>query len=311
MPSSFKNQTINNNKENKMKKVLLALLSIALAFTAMQPSQAQDQKVLAIIDTAIDSKNFSSIIYEVCFSQNLSCPNKTNFVEGPGSASAVIWPKSLNDGTYHGDWMTKAALLVDPSVKIVFIRYSNVTASGSSANRPESLVAAIDWVSKNSDKYSIDALSISQAAVDTGNLSRCNASSPNFDKVTTGAVSSLNAKNIPVFVATGNHARSDVVGWPACTPGAIGVGALNKAKNGFEKATNGQSQANPGIDIATFGAFEIQKGTTKGTFPLAGSSGATVVSAATYLKNNTYKTFQEYMGALPKITINTVAYSSN
>jgi hypothetical protein len=37
-----------------MKKTLLALLSIALAFTAMQPSQAQDQKVLAIIDTAIN-----------------------------------------------------------------------------------------------------------------------------------------------------------------------------------------------------------------------------------------------------------------
>jgi hypothetical protein len=292
-----------------MKKVLLALLSVAIAFTALAPAQAQDQKVLAIIDTAIDSKNFSSIIYEVCFSQNLSCPNKTNFVEGPGAASAVVWPKSLNDGTHHGDWMTKAALKVDPSVKIVFIRYSNVTASGSSANRPESLVAAIDWVSKNSDKYSIDALSISQAAVDTGNLSRCNVNSPNFDNVTTGAVSLLNAKNIPVFVATGNHARSDVIGWPACTPGAIGVGALTTATSLLlEKATN----RGPGLDIVTFGALEIYKGTIPtAKFNLSGSSGATVVSATTYLKNNTYKTFQEYFNALPKIVINTVSYSRN
>jgi len=292
-----------------MKKTLLALLSIAIAFTALAPAQAQDQKVLAIIDTAIDSKNFSSIIYEVCFSQNLSCPNKTNFMEGLGSASAVVWPKSLNDGTYHGDWMTKAALKVDPSVKIVFVRYSNVTASGSSANRPESLVAAIDWVSKNSDKYSIDALSISQAAVDTGNLSRCNTSSPNFDKVTTGAVSSLYTKNVLVFVATRNNERSDVVGWPACTPGAIGVGALTTEKSSLlEKATN----RGPGLDIVTFGAIEINKGNIlEAKFNLSGSSGATVVSATTYLKNNTYKTFQEYFNALPKIVINTVSYSRN
>ena len=292
-----------------MKKTLLVILSIAIAFTAMQPSQAQDQKVLAIIDTAIDSKNFSSIIYEVCFSQNLSCPNKTNFIEGPGSASAVVWPKSLNDGTYHGDWMSKAALKVDPSVKIVFIRYSNVTASGSSANRPESLVAAIDWVSKNSDKYSIDALSISQAAVDTGNLSRCSVSSPNFDKVTTEAVSSLNSKNIPVFIATGNHARSDVIGWPACTPGAIGVGALTTATSLLlEKATN----RGPGLDLVTFGALEIYKGNIPSAkFNLSGSSGATVVAATTYLKNNTFKTFQEYLNSLPKVLINSVSYSRN
>jgi hypothetical protein len=46
-------------------------------------------------------------------------------------------------------------------------------------------------------------------------------------------------------------------------------------------------------------------------FNLAGSSGASVASATKYLKNNTFKTFQEYLSALPKITINTVTYSSN
>lgn len=292
-----------------MKKVLLALLSVVIAFTAIQPSQAQDQKVLAIIDTAIDSKNFSSIIYEVCFSQNLSCPNKSNFMEGVGSASAVVWPKSLNDGTHHGDWMTKAALKIDPSIKIVFIRYSNVVASGSSSNRPESLVSAIDWVSKNADKYSIDALSISQAAVDKTNLDRCNVNSKNFDTVTAGAVSSLNQKNVPVFISTGNHARADVVGWPACTEGAIGVGALTTATSSMlEKATN----RGPGLDVVTFGAVEIYKGNVPSAkFNLAGSSGATVVSASTYLKNNTFKTFQEYLNSVPKVFINSISYSRN
>jgi hypothetical protein len=76
----------------------------------------------------------------------------------------------------------------------------------------------------------------------------------------------------------------------------------------LEKATN----RGPGLDIVTFGALEIYKGTIPtAKFNLSGSSGATVVSATTYLKNNTYKTFQEYFNALPKIVINTVSYSRN
>jgi len=63
MPNSFKNQTITTTKrETKMKKTLLALLSAVLLITVVQPAQAEDQKVLAIIDTAIDSKKFPQII---------------------------------------------------------------------------------------------------------------------------------------------------------------------------------------------------------------------------------------------------------
>jgi hypothetical protein len=82
MPISFKNQTITTNKEYKMKKTLLALLSTTLLFSVVSPAQAEDQKVLAIIDTAINSTKFNSIIQEACFttvkskvaSQNMSCP---------------------------------------------------------------------------------------------------------------------------------------------------------------------------------------------------------------------------------------------
>jgi len=306
MPSSFKNQTITNNKEKTMKKVLLALLSIALAFTAMQTSQAQDQKVLAIIDTAIDSNQFPQIIHEVCFTTfRADCPNKANFMEGRGSANIPSWPKSLNTtAAYHGDWMVKAALKTDPTVKIVFIRYAELNTIGNYGNFADSLVRAIDWVSKNSEKYSIDALSISQSGMNIPTWCAGN-------KTTVDAVALLNSKNVPVFAATGNNANANAIGFPSCVSGVVGVGALQPNKTAFERATNGQSRVNPGIDLATFGAVEIQKGTTIATFPLAGSSGATVVAASTYLKNNTSKTFQEYFNALPKITINTVTYSSN
>jgi len=283
-----------------MKKTLLALLSAALLITVTQPAQAEDQKVLAIIDTAIDSTKFTSIVYEACFSQNLSCPNKTNFMEGSGSASAVVWPKSVNDGTYHGDWMTKAALKVDPNIKIVFVRFANVLPTGSSANRPEALISAMDWVSKNADKYSIDAVSISQSAVDKINIGRCST-----DKTVINSVNSLASRNIPVFAATGNNGLSDVVGFPSCTTGVIGVGALAN-NTAFEKATN----RGPGLDLVAFGKISITK--YNGTqFDLSGTSGATVVSAANYVSKNSSKNFQEYINSLPKIIINNVSYSFN
>ena len=301
LPSSFKNQTITTNKrEIKMKKTLLALLSAVLLITLTQPAQAEDQKVLAIIDTAINSQNVPSVIYEACFTGNYSCPNKTNFMEGKGSASAVVWAKSINDSIYHGDAMVKAALAVNPKVKIVFVRFANVTSSGASINRPESLVSAIEWVSKNAEKYSIDALSISQSAVDPINLDRCLN-----DKATIASVASLTGKNIPVFAATGNNKRTDVVGFPSCISGVTGVGALYSSTI-FEAATN----RGPGLDLVAFGKISITK-VNGSQYDLAGTSGATVVSASSYIAKNTYTTFQEYLNALPKVLVNNISYSFN
>jgi len=290
-----------------MKKTLLALLSAVLLITVVQPAQAEDQKVLAIIDTAIDSKQFPQIIHEVCFNTYTpTCPNNQKSMEGLGAANLSSWPKNLNTtGAYHGDWMVKAALKTDPTIKIVFIRYVEITNVGTYRNDAESLVSAINWVSKNAEKYSIDALSISQSSLNIPTWCASN-------KTTVDAVSLLNSKNVPVFAATGNDARANAIGFPSCVSGVIGVGALNKAKTGFEKATNGQATLNPGLDVATFGAIEIHKGNiVEAKFNLAGSSGATVVSAATYLKNNKSRTFQEYLNALPKIVINTVSYINN
>jgi hypothetical protein len=301
LPSSFKNQTINNNKEKKMKKVLVALLSIAIAFTAMQPSQAQDERVLAIIDSAINSNNFPSIIHEVCFttSKPMSCPNGELFMEGKGAASAP-WPTNINNATYHGDSMVKAALTVNPSLKIVFIRFNDVTVSGNSRGDVRALTSAIDWVSKNASKYSIDALSISQSSVSKNNLSLCSTST-----VVINSFASLTSNNVPVFVATGNDRRKDVVGFPSCVNSAIGVGAL-----GNETQLEGLTNTGPGLDMVAPGKVRITKYNGSQT-DTAGSSVATVVSAASYVNRNTFNTFGEYLTSLPKILINNVSYIRN
>jgi hypothetical protein len=314
LPSSFKNQTITTTIGEKMKKVLLALLSIALAFTALAPAQAEDQKVLAIIDSAINSKNFSSIIYEACFTsvkssiptENMSCPNGELFMEGPGSAAAP-WPLqknstnfNVNNATFHGDMMVKAALTVNPNLKIVFIRFNDVTSLGNSRGDADTLALAINWVSQNASKYSIDAVSISQSSVAAGNLSRCLT-----DKVTINAVSSLTLNNVPVFVAVGNDRRKDVVGFPSCVNGAIGVGALGNATQ-LEGLTN----TGPGLDMVAPGKVRITKYNGSPT-DTAGSSVATAVSAASYVNRNTFKTFGEYLTSLPKILIGTTSYIRN
>jgi hypothetical protein len=297
-----------------MKKVILSLLTIAVAFTALAPAQAEDQKVLAIIDSAINSKNFPSIIHEVCFTkvkssiptQNMSCPNGELFMEGPGSASAP-WPLQknstnfdLNNATFHGDTMVKAALTVNPNLKIVFIRFNDVTSLGNSRGDADVLASAINWVSENASKYSIDALSISQSSVSVGNLSRCLT-----DRITINAISSLNLNNVPVFVATGNDRRKDVVGFPSCVNGAIGVGALGNATQ-LEGLTN----TGPGLDMVAPGKVRVTKYNGSPT-DTAGSSVATAVSAASYVNRNTFKTFGEYLASLPKILIGTASYIRN
>jgi len=72
-----------------MKKLLTALLSVSVILMPLQMAQANDQKVLAIIDTAIDSTKVPSVIYEACFTSNQSCPNETNSMEGKGSANST------------------------------------------------------------------------------------------------------------------------------------------------------------------------------------------------------------------------------
>jgi hypothetical protein len=286
-----------------MKKAILAVLSAILVITTVQPVQANDQRVLAIIDNAINSNNFPQIIYEACFTFD-SCPNGAREMEGPGAAQATGWlmdsqgpnAKQIslisawpNFGGGNTEWVTKDGKKMPP------------VEAGGFHTHPDYLVRAIDWVSKNASKYSIDAISISQSSVTVDNLKRCST-----DTTTINAVASLNAANIPVFVATGNDRRRDVVGFPSCVNGAIGVGALGNVNlkiPQLEPLTN----TGPGLDMVAPGTVSITK-YNGSTISMTGSSVATAVSAAAYVNRNISKTFGEYLNSLPKISIGTASY---
>ena len=259
-----------------MKKLLITLLSITTIFAPLQVAQAADEPVIAIIDTAIDSKKVTSVVYEACFTQNKSCPNMSNAMEGTGSANSPFWPTSMLNATYHGHHMVDAALKTNPNIKIVFVRIANITAAGNSTNTPQALSQAIDWVSKNASRFSVDAVSISQAGISTNNLESCKA-----DTIVVNAIKLLNSQNIPSFIATGNDGRKDIVGFPSCVDGAIGVGAA--APNGtIAPMTN----SGPGLDILSIGSMDVTRYNNT-TATVAGTSVSTVVAASLYIKNKT------------------------
>jgi hypothetical protein len=287
-----------------MKKTLLALLSIAIAFTALAPAQAQDQKVLAIIDTAIDSNKVTSVIHEVCFTSavNQACANGQLFMEGKGAAAIKAWPKSKLNPVYHGHNMTQVALSADPTVKIVFIRVSNIPSSAASADANEQTVSrAIKWVSENAAKYSIDAVSISMAGVRTLTVNRVRVKSPHSGCSSVSNVefaknvASLASNNVPTFVATGNDGLN-FVGFPACVPGVVGVGSVRPNLTMLSSDTN----RGDGLDLVSLAVVDITN-YFGNVDTLSGTSTSNAYAAASYVKNSNSQKFTDFLSALPKV----------
>jgi hypothetical protein len=296
-----------------MKKLVIVALSAVLAVMAIEPAHAQDQKVLAIIDTAIDSQEVKSVIHEVCFTQNKSCPNKTNFMEGVGSAASPVWPSSISHPVYHGHNMAQSALLSDPTIKIVFVRIANINSSDlASINAELSLVQAVEWVSQNASKYSIDAVTISQsrttesvkALQDAGYKITSTVPVQRFpvgycpnNLRLNGAVQNLNNQKITTFAATGNDGLSNIVGFPSCAPGVIGVGSVKPNLSGLANDTN----RGVGLDIIASGTMSVLRYKMTKPATISGTSVSTQIAASIYIKNNVSLGFDKFLNGLPRL----------
>lgn len=295
-----------------MKKVIVGLLAVILAILSVQPVQAEDQKVLAIIDTAIDSTRpefKDKIIYEACYASGpaVGCMNGTTFMEGNGSANAKVWPSVLNtkkqvNDTYHGYIMTRIAIESNPNIKIVFVRYADVSSQGNSINQPGNLSKAIEWVAKNASKYSIDAVSISQTALPDKSLALCLS-----DLTAINSINSLDAQSIPVFSATGNDSTLKSikpVGFPACINTAVAVGAVAALSstptlyNNFAALTNRDTR----LDIVApvdFSFKWLEYNQIK-EYPANGTSVSTAIAASKYLASSITR-YSDFQSSLPKV----------
>lgn len=200
-----------------MKKVV-GIISLALCAVFVQPAQAADEKVIAVIDSAIDSSKNASIVYEVCINIEHSTCNNSKFQEGKGSANVSNWKIS---GIDHGFNIVQVINNVSPDTKIVFIRTAEVTPSNTLRLDARSLSLALKWVSENASKYSIDAVSISQSSTVTKD-SVCQT-----DLVFESSALALKQNNIPTFTAVGNNGNKAKIGFPSCAKNVIPVASLN------------------------------------------------------------------------------------
>ena len=289
-----------------MKKVIVGLLAVILATLSVQPVQAEDQKVLAIIDTAIDSSRVPAVIYEACFtsSKDMGCINGLTTMEGKnsngiGAGASPIWPVTKPGQTessiYHGYNVVQSALKINPNLKIVFIRVADITKSGNQgAFQFDPVVKALEWVSNNAVKYSIDAVATSQASnvsdisyftgtYKTLRLNEYNSYCSNSSIIS--SVMSLKNNNIPVFAATGNAKIGEggnptKVGFPACVAQVYGVGAYSADYSSLEKATNGKDSSQ--LRLVSINTIKIDKYFVKNS-DFGATSAATPIAAALYV----------------------------
>lgn len=280
-------------------KKLIGILVVALGISFVQPAQAVETKTIAIIDTAVDSNKLNNIVYEACFTFNNTCQNKTGFQEGKGSAMINDWTIK---GADHGYNMAQVATQADPSIKIVFIRIADekvYDAFSIIRNDGTSLDKAIDWVSKNATRFNISAVSISQSR------SNFTAGTCPTDVTFSSSVVSLNTQKVPVFVATGNDSKKNQVGFPACVPGVIGVGAL-KPTSGVKPypasvytALASYTNVGPGLDLVAKGDADV-KAYGGWDITITGTSVATPIAAVLSVNKNKSKTFDEFLLTLSK-----------
>lgn len=262
-----------------MNKKLIALITLITLIAPIKAIAAEPAPTIAILDTAIDTSlpEFKDkIVQEVCIIDWTTCPNGLSYMEGPGAASMPANLITLN-GFDHGTQMASIFIKNNPDAKIVFIKIIGNTSTGARQVALESTVFnALNWVKKNSSKYNIKAVSMSQGHHNLGaaGTDYC----PNTP-ITKQSVIDLASVNIPVFFPSGNGRDYNRIDWPACIDESVSVGYVDQQGEMSASSNNDASK----LDFFDYGFWQATApgGVVKN---VAGSSAAVAVSAAKYIK---------------------------
>lgn len=286
-----------------MKKAV-GVLALFLSFSVLQTAQANESQTIAIIDTGIDSSKFKNIIYEACFTLK-TCPNGQtikdsnglySYSEGPGSA--LLNNFSIK-GADHGFNMASIATSVNPNIKIVFVRISDekvYDAFSMIRNDGGSLSRALAWVSNNSSRLNIKAVSISQSR------SNFAAGTCPSDSLFESSVMSLKLNNVATFVATGNEGKKNQIGFPSCVSGVYPI-----AGGGISGDIVSSSNINNNTKIIANTCAVVVKNICK-KMPdysgvmraISGTSVSTVLAASVSVGKKGIKSWDEFFIDLPK-----------
>jgi hypothetical protein len=278
----------------KMKKIAVGIVAV-FSLTLLQPVHAEPNKSIAIIDTAINTtlpELQGKIIYEVCLMEELQCPNKKSFQEGPGSATLPT--SEINVGGFiHGTRMAQVAVKVNPNVNIVFIRIfpkgKHGTVAHAAANANSTIKQALDWVAKNQSKFNIVAVS---AALGHKTLDKANYCQmrPFFDAELIKSIVTLKSLGVASIFASGNNYNKVRIDYPSCLPDAIGISSISPWSNMTENYANDSAE----VDFYSLGRYELSTGNVSGTS--AAASAFAAYWAKSYSGN--YQTTYDYLKSI-------------
>jgi len=286
-----------------MKKAV-GLLVVVLGLTLVQPAQAAESQTIAIIDSAIDSSKFTNIVYEACFTL-ATCPNgqmlkdsKGTYSFSEGKGTAAIKDFSIK-GADHGFNMSKIATVINPNIKIVFIRISDEKVYDTFSmirNDGGSLARALAWVSNNSTKFNIKAVSISQSRSNFA-VGTCPV-----DTLFESSVATLKSNNIATFVATGNDSKKNQIGFPACVKGVYSVaGAVADGTVVPSSNINDTTSLVSRVCIDFVGAACLKIPDYRGVLTaMSGTSVATAVAASMAVGKIKTESWDVFIASLPK-----------
>lgn len=291
------------------KKILTALITVVLSITSFNMASANTPKpaTVAILDTAIDTSLpifKDKIVQEVCILEWNSCPNGSNFMEGPGAA---VMPNNFmsQNGFDHGTKMAYTSVITNPNIKIVFVRIIGATYNGTRQIANETtFLNALNWVATNKDKYNIQAVALSQAFYNPSSSINYCPSTP----LTETAIKNLVASNIPVFTSAGNNRDLARIAWPACIPASIAISATAYGDSAaiytnFDKNLTDYFAMGTANVMSVGGKLVTENGT----------SVSTQVAAALYMKlkvNNPTYTYQQMLQLLDSKSVPTVGKRS-
>ena len=268
-----------------MKKVV-GLLVIIFTAAFLPAVQANQKPAIAIIDTAVDTTSVT-VFHEVCIMQELRCPNKQTFMEGPGSASLPTSQISKN-GFNHGTIMATIASAVARDANIIFIRIVPMTNTGRQGYYDHNdLTAALKWVSANKVKFNIVAVS---ASMGSHKLGTGTAYCPVRDTLKLEIIN-LQNMGVATVLAAGNNYDTQRIDFPACISESVAVGSVGERGN-IENYSNGGAE----LDFYALGTYNTSLGRAMGT------SAATVSFAAYWTKNykGSYQTTYDYLKSIGK-----------
>lgn len=289
-----------------MKKVILAVLVVygLISVGLVQTVQAAENQTIAIIDSAIDSSKFNNVVYEACFTLK-TCPNgqtlkdsKGTYSFAEGKGSALINDFSIK-GADHGFNMAKIATITNSNIKIIFIRISDEKVYDTFSmirNDGGSLARALAWVSDNSSRFNIKAVSISQSRSNFP-VGTCPS-----DSLFESSVVKLKSNNVATFVATGNDSKKNHIGFPACVAGVNSVAAAV-----YDGTVVGNSNINDSTKIVSrvcadiIGTACLKVPNYRGNLTaMSGTSVATIVATSLAVGKIQNESWDIFIQSLPK-----------